>query len=575
MKERLNITTTATAEELYTAAEIACSIALRTLHSNTGLQMYLDLIRAYHNDRTARAAADVQNTITTAEELRNECRRMARAAAQIAERLTITEEERAAAEEEAAAWQSMANGYADEATDTETAVKGVTFSDRADMTQAAALAIVQTWTQPAEVTEERTAAYAAAIGKEVDELTEEEAADLQTAANFRAAINAARMESTRLAHPDAMNSTNTKLTPQTEAQAKEWADTFGGTGPEYRRAANRKNTKATDCYETMEYKDGKRVKGWFLVKHYKTIRPYDSYEAAQEASGNEPTADTLADTEAAVQMLTAIVSRANLTAAERFALAAYSIDTIEDPTEEIVKIAAEVTRAAEAARIDYLTTRAAKIAKLDQSRQGEAVKRARATAENKATAARWKAALTAAGYTNERSRQRGQAAIIAALLGAAQKPNNIYYTDTAEQSRPDLIAAVSEAAEHIRTAAVVRWHNWEVLEAAAPCVTGWRSRAVKSAAASAEAIRAAKHRSRIDNTTAEAKARAEAAAKIYADRQKAAAEATRARAEAEAAAEVKATAHRLKVDTLETTFELWQNWSEAQRTAHNAWLNVL
>jgi hypothetical protein len=575
MKERVNITTTATAEELYTAAEIACSIALRTLHSNTGLQMYLDLIRAYHNDRTARAAADVQTIIHTAEEQRNECRRMARAAAQIAERLTITDEERTAAEEEAAAWQSMANGYADEATDTAAALKGVTFSDRADMTQAAALAIVQTWTQPAEVTEERAAAYAAAIGKDADELTEEEAADLQTAANFRTAINAARMESTRLAHPDAMNSTTTRATKTTEEAAKEWAQTFGGTGKDYRRAANRKNTKATDCWDTMEYKDTKTAKGWYIVRHYKTIRPYDSYEAAQEASGNEPTADTIADNEAAAAMLAELVSRANLTAAERAALAYYCIDTAEAPTASQKQTAAEVTRAAEAARIDYLTHRAAAIAKLDKSRQSEAVKRARATAENKATAARWKAALTAAGYTNERSRQRGQAAIIAALQGAAEHAAVIWYTDTAEQSRPDMIAAMSRAAEDIQTAAVIRWHEWEVLEAAAPCVTGWRCRAVKSAAQSAEAIRAAKRRSRIDNTTAEARARAAAAAKAYADRQKAEAEAAEARAEAEAKTATREAAHRLHVDTLNTTFDLWQTWSEAQKAAHMAWLNTL
>lgn len=569
-----NITATATNEQLYLAAEIAASIALRTLHSRTGLTMYADLIRAYHNDHIARAAEDIQNDIHTAEAMRDDARKMARLAAQIADRLTITEEEREAAEEECEAWTTAANGYADEATDTEKAMQGVAFSDRADMTQAAALAIVQTWTQPAEVTDSRRANYAAAIGKTAEELTEEEETDLQTAANFRAAINAARMESTRLAHPDAMNSTTTKATPQNAEQVADWIKTVGGTGPDFRRAANRKNTKATDCWDTMEYKDNKRVKGWFLIRHYKTVRQYDSYEAAQEQSGNEPSADTLSDNAAAVEMLTAIVGRANLTATERAALAFYCIETAEAPTADQKQTAAEVTKAAEAARIDYLTNRAVAIAKLDQSRRTEAVKRARAAAENKATAARWKAALIAAGYTNDRARQRAQAAIITALQGAAEKPSNIYFTDTAEQSRPDLIFAMSRAAEDIRAAAVIRWHEFRILEAAAPCVTGWRERAAKSARASAEAITAAKC-THIDNSTEEAKARAAEAAKIYADRQKAAQEAKEAKAREEAAAEVKATAHTLKVDTLNTTFTMWENWSEAQREAHNAWLNVL
>ena len=565
-----NITATATAEQLYTAAEIAVSIALRTLHSNTGLHLYADLIHAYHNDRTARAAADIQNSIHTAEALRNDCRRMAHTAAQIASRLTITEEEREAAQEECTAWQRMASDYADEATDTAAAVHGITYSDRADMTQAAALAIIQTWSEAAPVTDSRKAEYAAAIGKAAEELTAEESADLQTAANFRMAINAARMESTRLAHPDAMNSHTTKRTKITEEQAAEWAQTFGGTGADIRRAASRKNTKATDCYDTCE-----NIKNqWYIIRHYKTIRPYDSYEAAQEASGNEPTADTLSGNEAAAELARAIIARANLTATERTALAYYCITLAEAPTQEEERIAAKVTRAAEAARVEYLTERAAAIAKLEQSRQGEAIKRARATAQARAEAARWKAALTAAGYTNDRARQRAKAAIIAALLGATAKADNIYFTESEAPSRIDLIAAMSEAAEAIKTPRAIVWHEFRILEAAAPCVTGWRERAAKSARASAEAIENLKC-TKIDNTTPEAQARAEAAARAYTERTRAAEAEARARAEATAAAEVRATAHSLKVDTLETTFELWQSWSEAQKAAHSAWLNTL
>lgn len=563
---KFNITATATPDELYTAAEIATSIALRTLHGNTGLQMYADLIRAYHNDMTARAAAEVNTRATTAAAMRDEARATAHQFAAIANRLTVTEEERAAALDEFAAWTVTANGHADEATDTAKALDGVTFSDRADLTQAAALAIIETWSNPAEVTESRRNNYAAAIGKDPDELTEEEENDLQTAANFRAAINAARRESTKLAHPDAMTATSTKSRAATPEEVKQWVDTMGGTGSDIRRAASRKNTKATDCFDTMEYKNTKRNPGWYIIRHYKTVRPYDSLEAAQEATGNGPIApDAYADKEAAAEALKAIINAANLTAAERAALAYYMDST--------------ATAAAEAARLDYLTQRAAAIAKLDERRQPEARARARATAANKATAARWTNALTRAGYKSERSRQRGQAAIIAALQGAAEHPTNTWYTESKPSRRPDLVEAISQAAAEIQTAPIIKWHNWEVLEAAAPCVTGWRTRAAKSARESAEAIRAAKHRSRVDNTTPEAKARAEAAARAYADKHRAAEEAraaeAKAKAEADHKAEVIGKAYKLDVVTLDTTFAMWQAWTDEQRAAHMAWLNVL
>ena len=575
----LNITRAATGAELYTAAEVATSIALRTLHSKTGLQMYADLITAYHNDRIARAAADIQTTITAAEHERDTAREMARTARAVAERMTITEDEREAAEDEAAYWTALAEGHADEAKDTEKAVKGVTFSDRADMTQEAAAALVETWTTPAEVTEERRAAKAAAIGKEADELSQEEAADLQTAANFRAAINAARRASTKLAHPDSKNSTTTKAKKLTAAEVAQWVDMMGGTGADIRRPAYRKNTAANECWDTVEYKDGKTVKGWHMIRHYRTIRRYDSYEMIVEETGNEPAADLTTD-KAAAAMLCEIVSRANLTATERKALVYYSTATAEEATPEERKTAAEVDRAAAEARAVYMDSRAAAIAKADSKHRAETIARAEATAANKATAARWNAALTAAGYKSERSRQRGQAAIIAALLGAAERATTTYTTATREDSRPDIIGALLEAAGATTARAIV-WHDVpQVLEAAAPCVTGWRLREAKRAAESAAAIEAA-HRarkSRIDNSTPEAQARAEAGARAYAEKQAARAAEAKARAEAKAKAdrlaEAKAAAIRHGVFTNSTNWETWQKWTEAQRAVYMEYLNA-
>ena len=585
-RQPLNITATATAAELYTAAEIACSIALRTLHSKTGLQMYADLIRAYHNDHAARAAAEIQTTITAAEEIRDDCRKMARAAAQVAARLTITDEEREAAQDEAAAWSRAADQAADEAQTTAEALHGVTFSDRADMTQAAAAALVETWTTPAEVTEKRRADYAAAIGKTADELTADEETDLQTAANFRAAINAARRESTALAHPDAMTAHTTKSRKVTDEEQQAWIDTMGGTGADIRRPALRKNTKATDCFDTMEYKNTKRAPGWYLIRHYRTIRPYDSLEAATEATGNEPTADTLTDNEAATEAIAAIVSRANLTTAERAALAFYSIELAEKPTEADRNTAEAVTAKAEAARREYLTKRAGAIAKLPQSRQAEAIRAAQHTAANKATAARWNAALTAAGYKSERSRQRAQAAIIAALLGAAEKPSGIYYTTTEPNRRPDLIAAIEAATAATEAAAAVAWKNSRTLEAAAPCVTGWRERWTKNAAESAAVIsrhhieesRRRRGLPVIDNTTAEAAQKAAEAAARYAEKyaaaERTAAERAATAAKADRLAKAKAAAIRANVFTNSTNWEQWQTWSEAQREIYMEYLTA-
>lgn len=593
------ITAEATEQQLYTAAEIAVSIALRTLYSKSGLKLYSDLINAYHNDRKARAAAEITARATTAAAERDHARSMARAAAAIARRLTIDEDERTAAQEDAEAWTAEADHHAAEAADISRAAEGVTLSDRADMTQAAALAIIETWTTPAEVTETRRTSYAAAIGKEPDELTEEEEADLQTAANFRQAINAARNESRNLAHPDAMNGTSTKSRAATAEDVQTWIDTMGGTGADIRRPAYRKNTKATDCYDTMEHKDTKTQKGWYIIRHYKTVQQYTSFEMAQEQSGNEPTADNITEQEhaAALDRLTAIVHRANLTHTERAALAYYCIETAEAPTAADRATAAAVTQAAEAARREYLASRAEAIAKKPEHRQAEAIKAAQHTAANKATAARWQAALTAAGVKSERSRQRAQAAIIAALQGAAEKPSGIYYTESAPHSRIDLIAAMMDtAAQTTRAAAAVVWHEFRILYAAAPCVTGWTERAAKSAKESAEAIRAAKRMSRIDNGTEAAQAAAETAAIRYQLRHIAAnptavaamsdeeVQAT-ARAysrhkrrhsrQSAAKAKRKAAAIAAKVDTLSTTWAMWQAWTPEQQAAHMAYLHSL
>lgn len=430
----LNITATATAAELYTAAEIAVSIAVRAMHNKSGLQLYREIQLEYYPDQIARAAAENANREQITKALKAQAEKNRTAYRQIATATGTDPEDRAAA---ADLWREEADTAArySEALKDETALYSMTLSQsRSDLTQAAVMALIETWTTPAEITPGQLAAAGLESIEEADPETREA---LQTAANFRAAINAARRESSNLAHPDSQTRISTKKTEATAEDVRAWVDTMGGTGKDYRRGASRKNTKATDCWETMEQsRPNDPTPGkWYRVKHYKTVAPYTSYEAAEEAAGHpiiDPEQGDYTDKEAAAAALAEIVAAANLTERERHAIRIYCQKDGKART------------AAALARAEYMQSRTAAImSKPTEEQRNRAHREAVATADNKATRARWTAALQAAGYTNERTRRRAQAAIIAALQGAAEKPHEPNPTRDNPTSRPDLIAAIS------------------------------------------------------------------------------------------------------------------------------------
>lgn len=427
-----NISPNATAAEIYTAADVAVSIAVRALYNKSGLQLYRDIQTDFYADRRARQAAAIYSRQAQATDTRAEHRARAAQYKAIATAAGTADEERTAALELYEEERTAAEQANSVATTQAAALDSVTLSqNRSDLTQAAALAIVETWTNPAPI----TAGQKAAAGLEPDEEPDPEtAAALQTAANFRAAINAARMESTRLAHPNAADHTSTTKKAVTAAEVEQWAATMGGTGKEYRRTAYRKNTAAMACYQTIEQdKKGQ----WYKITHYKTVSRYTSIEAAEEAAGHPIIApDSYTDKETAAAALLDIIAAADLTERERQAVRAYT--------------GTQATQAADLARAAHLASKAASIAaETDTGRKTQAIKRANVTAENKATAARWDKALTLAGYTNDKARQRAKAAIIAKLKAAIRHPHADPKRDVPSR-RPDLIKALETQSQSRR-----------------------------------------------------------------------------------------------------------------------------
>ena len=207
----LNFAPGASGEDILTAAEVAASVTLRTLHNQSGILLFQQLQLAFHADLLSRSAATIYSQWAehraAADEAAEVAARAYRAAARMLEAdnpdeaaaaLELWEESKAEADRNRRAAEGEAAGIANR-----------TLSDRADLVQAAALAFVETWTTPATI----SAARYAAAGIDPATATPEQIAELQTAANFRYAVNAARRAASRLAHPDAACAWSTKKRP--------------------------------------------------------------------------------------------------------------------------------------------------------------------------------------------------------------------------------------------------------------------------------------------------------------------------------------------------------------------------
>jgi hypothetical protein len=164
----------------------------------------------------------------------------------------------------------------------------------------------------------------------VNELTEDKRTEAQESANFRAVINAVGRAIGELATPEALNRTVTKSRQATPAEVAEWVNRYGATGKDTRVSAQIKRARASDCFHTMEYKDTKTKKGWYLVTHYVTIAPYQYIDTYTEGEDGETdvaylkTYNPFVSDQTDLERIEELAERTNLTERERAFLTAYA-----------------------------------------------------------------------------------------------------------------------------------------------------------------------------------------------------------------------------------------------------------
>ena len=475
-----NKTTTAAVID-YLQFDIAAAVALRAKHQKSGLQFIADLQNQRAADRAAASLTKYADEVAPLERKRAELYTIADTLQAHADKLTTPAEEARAAAKEAAKARKAAKALTPRI-DQLNALFSLTLSDRADIVQAAALEALERISNPAEYTEEDTARAAAQIEKWtaeaeaeadsntaaaaaltfIEALTPEEVA--QDTANYKATITAAGRAISAHAAPEALNRYTTKATPASPEDVAAWVKAYGGTGADIKHHTPMKRTRASECWETMEYKTYKhKPSGFYHITHYRTIAPYVSYEAFTDATGGDQSevvkncGINVIETQAAAEALEATIAAANLTERERL-FCRYILDNT-------------AARHGEKAVAEYYADRAAK---------GQ--KPSKAAADN----ARWKGqrdnALDRIGIMGKEARKKFLQRIRKAFenpennrRNAAKAADSVSKYPTtpeawralmshrtrgtvAQTSRPDLITAAAEVAATMPTAApVIIW----------------------------------------------------------------------------------------------------------------------
>lgn len=245
---------TAAAEESARVGHLAAHLALRARHQSSGLQLMLELDRAqgldHQREDLPRIAAEA--LAARAEHLRH--RTTADALQAIADRISTPAAQAATAAQAAASERKAAAAALDHAQRLESVIGSTSHTDRADISQAAALVY---W----------------------------------TTGNFTAACSAAGKAIGAIAAAQGCNATRTKVFPITreeaaaELEAHPNASTYDPATGEHLDAPcripfNVKGGNATTAgFYTIEHRNSKRYPaGWYRVNHYYTAAPYISYE---------------------------------------------------------------------------------------------------------------------------------------------------------------------------------------------------------------------------------------------------------------------------------------------------------
>ena len=262
MKKNEKTTATTTAEELQNIAHAAAHIAIRARHQASGLKFLDQLNRMQYADRRRENITDTAAQALQARADHATHRAAAEEYQRIADRVTTPTMQAEAAAIMARFEREAAAEAIDTARSLERIIETTSHSDRADISQAAALAWI-------EFTVEHTAA-------------EYDTAEEYTQAAFAAACKAAGRAIGAVAAAAGLTATRTKVERITEADAERIRNQYPNTD----RIPFAVREGMAAGYTTIEYRNTPRFPaGWYAVKHYITTAPCISYETF--ATGEE------------------------------------------------------------------------------------------------------------------------------------------------------------------------------------------------------------------------------------------------------------------------------------------------
>lgn len=437
-------------EQINTTANTAAYIAIRARHASAG---DLPILKQLQDS----AASDtIWNTLPdiTAQALESRAKHAdytskAAALERLASRKNVDYDTRAAAQQQIKHIKALAEQERRTYQSIESRAEQLTASDRADIVQAATIAIIQ------------------AINR-----------GTYTDKDFANVCHAAGQAIKYTASPDAFTSSRTRRTEITPEQAKQLAaraEARTAADGHIREYITRTGSKG---YTTLDYKDGKI----YRVDHETTVAPYVSYDqwisgdAVQGLSTNGGINAITGQTDG--EQINSFLTRANLTEREQ----------------AIVRAAADNTaaKAGQAAKNKYLAENTpAGVKRITASKWERIIK----AADNVGQAARWNNAFARCGITSDTNRTTIKARIKSKLYKALTTPEPITAADRAEKTvkqwecmqrnshrgtapdrtkRPDIIAVVTKAAAKQHTGKnAVMWvdHDTVQLKAHAPADT--------------------------------------------------------------------------------------------------------
>ena len=326
MKKTTTTTERTKTAAMYEQAEKAVYIALRARHEKSGLKFLAELQNAQKQDKQARTAPQIAEQIEELQKMHDYHAEQAAFLESQAKRITLTAEERATAHTLADELRTKAHNEQEHINALYNTLD-ITYSDRADLTQTAVTKMLELEREPAPISKNVLAVYGV---ETAEELTEEEREQAQAAANFRAVINAVGKAINTMASPEALNRTTTKAEPITAEEVAEYIRIYGDIGKDVKIPANRKRTRASDCYITIEERHTKTQNGYYKITHYKTVAPYQYIEDYTEDENGESDAQYLktynpfVSNSADLEQLEELASRCNLTDRQRLFLKAFA-----------------------------------------------------------------------------------------------------------------------------------------------------------------------------------------------------------------------------------------------------------